>query len=117
MIFTNKYKQKQIEQISLNDFIDQNDEKDDPIECIARIDWSQFSKSRPQEEWQHGWMLARQTFQNVDWNQQPGQTASILSQILKKIPQEKTYHHFVTGFKDSLTSILMREVLNNKVNK
>ena len=97
------------------DFIDLKNIKIDPATCVACIEWSEVPISTVKNDLEQGRLLMQKTFKGVNWSDYPGSLTSLLSRILKQLPQNKEYHHVTQGFADTLINDLMTIVKHNSM--
>ena len=92
------------------DFLDLSNIKIDPITCVDCIDWEEIPVSTVQSDIEQGRLLVEKTFDGISWQEYPGSLTTLLSKILKKLPQSRKYHHVEQGFSDTLIQQLMSAV-------
>lgn len=88
-------------------------ESNDPVMCMDGINWGGMNTGRVSEDLDQGRLLAIETFRHIDWVDlaSTGISVSILSGILKKVPEGRKYERLVQGFTDEVTRKLLKAVM------
>ncbi len=85
----------------------------DPAMYMDDINWDGVNTGRVSEDLDQGRLLAIETFRHIDWVDlaSTGISVSILSGILKKVPEGRKYERLVQGFTDEVTRKLLKAVM------